>query len=125
MNTRVEELVAQLPKTKVAEVWAELEKRKEWLRGVRHCEWCGQRSADLNSHPRFVAEETAIAFAEALFARQRERPAARSQTKKQKIADELRESDVTARLVGRTDVEYGPHDSLPRGEHVANRRGPE
>lgn len=49
-------------------------------------------------------------------------PAPRSRTKKQKIADELRESDVTARLVGRTDVEYGPHDSLPRGEHVSRLR---
>ena len=50
--------------------------------------------------------------------------APRSRSKKQKIADKLRESDVTARMVGgRPDIEYGPHDTLPLGEHVANRRG--
>lgn len=51
-----------------------------------------------------------------------ERPAARSRSKKQNTADALRESDLTARLAGRDDVEYGHHDSLPRGEHVANKR---
>lgn len=49
--------------------------------------------------------------------------ASRSRSKKQKIEESLRESDLTARLAGRDDVEYGHHESLPRGEHVANRRG--
>lgn len=47
----------------------------------------------------------------------------RKVSKKQKLVDELRASDLTAQAVGgRDDVEYGLHDSLPRGEHVANRR---
>lgn len=51
--------------------------------------------------------------------------APRSRSKKQKIEDQLRESDWTAQLSGgRTDVEYGHHESLPRGEHVANLRKP-
>lgn len=49
-------------------------------------------------------------------------PALRSRSKKQKIEDQLRASDLTAQIVGRTDVEYGHHESLPRGEHVANTR---
>lgn len=49
--------------------------------------------------------------------------APRSRSKKQKIEESLRESDLTAQLSGRTDIQYGHHDSLPRGEHVANRRG--
>lgn len=46
-----------------------------------------------------------------------ERP--RSRSKKQRIEDELRESDLTAQLADRQDIIYGHHDSLPRGEHVA------
>lgn len=53
--------------------------------------------------------------------RQGDGPASRSRSKKQNIADELRRSDLTAQLAGRTDIEHGPHDSLPRGEHVARR----
>lgn len=45
----------------------------------------------------------------------------RSRSKKQKIEESLRQSDLTARLAGRDDVEYGHHESLPRGEHVARR----
>lgn len=52
-----------------------------------------------------------------------QRPAPRSRSKKQKVEEALRQSDLTARLAGRDDVEYGHHESLPRGEHVANRRG--
>lgn len=44
-------------------------------------------------------------------------------SKKQKIEDALRESDLTAQLCGgRDDVEYGHHESLPRGEHVSRLR---
>lgn len=43
-------------------------------------------------------------------------------SKKQKVEDVLRRSDLTAQIVQRDDIEYGHHDSLPRGEHVANRR---
>lgn len=121
MNERVEELVAQLPESEVSRVWAVLEKRKEWLRGVRDCEWCGKRHADLNSHPCFIAEETAIRFAEALSEYKCEKPA-RSRSKKQKVEDDLRRSDLTAQLTDRTDIEYGHHETLPRGEHVAHRR---
>lgn len=46
----------------------------------------------------------------------------RSRSKKQKIEDDLRQSDLTAQVTGRTDIEYGHFDSLPRGEHVANKR---
>lgn len=49
-----------------------------------------------------------------------ERP--RSRSKKQKAEDDLRRSDLTAQLTGRTDIEYGNHETLPRGEHVANPR---
>jgi hypothetical protein len=52
-----------------------------------------------------------------------QRPAPRSRSKKQKIEDKLRQSDLTARLTGRDDIEYGHHETLPRGEHVANRKG--
>lgn len=50
-----------------------------------------------------------------------QRPAPRSRSKKQKIEDDLRESDLTGQLAERTDILYGHHDSLPRGEHVARR----
>lgn len=40
------------------------------------------------------------------------------------LAEEaLRRSDLTAREVGRDDIEYGHHESLPRGEHVARMKG--
>lgn len=51
-------------------------------------------------------------------------PRSRTRSKKQKIEDDLRQSDLTGQLAERTDILYGHHDSLPRGEHVANRRGP-
>lgn len=50
------------------------------------------------------------------------RTGSRSRSKKQKIEDSLRQSDLTAQITGRTDIEYGHHETLPRGEHVANRR---
>ena len=46
----------------------------------------------------------------------------RTRARKQKIEDTLRESDLTAQATGRTDISYGHHESLPRGEHVANLR---
>lgn len=47
----------------------------------------------------------------------------RSRSKKQKVEDELRRSDLTAQLCGgRPEIEYGHHETLPRGEHVANKR---
>lgn len=46
-------------------------------------------------------------------------PLPRSRSKKQRIEDALRQSDLTAQLAGRDDIEYGHHESLPRGEHVA------
>jgi hypothetical protein len=49
------------------------------------------------------------------------RTVSRSRSKKQKIEDDLRKSDLTARLAGRDDVEYGHHETLPRGEHIARR----
>lgn len=48
-------------------------------------------------------------------------PLPRSRSKKQKIEDSLRQSDLTAQLAGRDNIEYGHHDSLPRGEHIARR----
>lgn len=47
-------------------------------------------------------------------------PAApRKRTKKQQIEEDLRRSDLTAQLAQRDNIEYGPHDSLPRAEHIA------
>lgn len=43
----------------------------------------------------------------------------RRQTKKDKIVQALRESDVTAKELGREDIEYGPHTDLPAGPNVA------
>lgn len=43
----------------------------------------------------------------------------RSRSKKEKTEEALRESDLTAQLAGRDNIEYGHHESLPRGEHVA------
>lgn len=42
-------------------------------------------------------------------------------SKKPKIEDQLRDSDVMAQMIGgRDDVVYGPHDALPQGgDHVA------
>lgn len=48
--------------------------------------------------------------------------AARSRSKKQRIEEELRQSDLTAQLAERDNIEYGHHESLPRGEHVARLR---
>ena len=48
----------------------------------------------------------------------------RRKSKKEQVADELRESDLTALETDRRDIEYGPHDSLPSGQHVARiKRG--
>jgi argininosuccinate lyase len=47
------------------------------------------------------------------------RAAPRSRAKKQKIEDQYRASDLTAQIVDRQDIEYGHHESVPRGEHVA------
>lgn len=41
-------------------------------------------------------------------------------SKKQEIVEELKASDLTAQMVGREDIEYGTHEQLPKGEHVAN-----
>lgn len=43
--------------------------------------------------------------------------------RKQQIAEELRASDLTAQVTGRDDIDYGHHESLPRGEHVARIKG--
>lgn len=48
--------------------------------------------------------------------------AQRPRSKKQKIEDALRESDLTAQITNRRDIEYGHHESLPRGEHVSRLR---
>jgi len=50
----------------------------------------------------------------------------RVRPRKPKIEDQLRDSDVLAKEVGRTDILYGPHDSLPQcGEHVSRlKRSP-
>lgn len=45
--------------------------------------------------------------------------APRSRSRKQKIEDALRDSDLTAQLADRQDIVYGHHDMIPRGEHVA------
>lgn len=42
--------------------------------------------------------------------------------KKIQVEEALRRSDLTGRLADRQDIEYGPHDQLPRGEHVARLR---
>lgn len=43
----------------------------------------------------------------------------RRKSRKEQIAEDLSASDLGAQMCERTDIEYGPHDSLPRGEHVA------
>ena len=43
-------------------------------------------------------------------------------SKKQQIADELAASDLGAQLAERDNIEWGHHDSLPRGEHVARMK---
>lgn len=48
-------------------------------------------------------------------------PLPRPRSKKQKIEETLRQSDLTAQLADRQDIVYGHHDSLPRGKHVANQ----
>lgn len=49
--------------------------------------------------------------------------AAQKRSKKQKIEEQLRQSDLTAQLCGgRPEIEYGHHESLPRGEHVSRPR---
>lgn len=40
-------------------------------------------------------------------------------SKKLQVEEALRRSDLTAQEVGRTDIEYGHHETLPRSEHVA------
>ena len=42
----------------------------------------------------------------------------KKKSKKIQIEEALRRSDLSAQIVNRQDIEYGPHDSLPRGEHV-------
>lgn len=43
----------------------------------------------------------------------------KKKSKKIQVEEALRLSDLTAQEVGRTDIEYGHHETLPRGEHVA------
>ena len=43
----------------------------------------------------------------------------RKKSRKVQIEEQLKRSDLTAFETGRTDIEYGHFDSLPRGEHVA------
>lgn len=40
-------------------------------------------------------------------------------SKRERDEEALRASDLTAQGAGRDDIEYGFHESLPRGEHVA------
>lgn len=47
------------------------------------------------------------------------RPQPKRKSKKIQVEEALRRSDLTGRLAERDDVEYGDHDQLPRGEHVA------
>lgn len=46
----------------------------------------------------------------------------RKKSRKVQIEEQLKRSDLTAQLSGRDDIEYGHHESLPRGEHVARLR---
>jgi hypothetical protein len=48
--------------------------------------------------------------------------AVKRKAKKIQVEEALRRSDLTGRLAERDDVEYGHHDQLPRGEHVARLR---
>jgi hypothetical protein len=43
-------------------------------------------------------------------------------SKEDRLKAELAASDLTAQVVEREDIEYGHHESIPRGEHVANSR---
>ena len=43
-------------------------------------------------------------------------------SKAEKVKEALAESDLTAQVTERDDIEYGHHESLPRGEHVVNAR---
>lgn len=47
----------------------------------------------------------------------------RRKNARQRIAEDLKASDVSAQLAGRDNIEYGPYDSLPQGgEHIARVR---
>jgi hypothetical protein len=48
----------------------------------------------------------------------------RRKSKKEQLAEDLRNSDLTAQAIGgRDDIVYGPHDSLPTcGEHVSRMK---
>jgi hypothetical protein len=43
----------------------------------------------------------------------------KKKSKKIQVEEALRRSDLTAMETGRTDIEYGHHETLPCGEHVA------
>lgn len=43
----------------------------------------------------------------------------KKQSKKDRAAEALRQSDITAQIVERDDIEYGEHTELPNGENVA------
>jgi len=49
-------------------------------------------------------------------------PQGKRKSKKVQIEEALRRSDLTAQLADRQDIEYGHHDQLPRGEHVARMK---
>lgn len=84
--------------------------------------WFDRPCADLPNW-QFIAHARAdipklIAEVRELQAQLNSKPQRKS--KKKQIEEQFRESDLTAaRSGGRPDVDYGPHDSLPRGEHVA------
>lgn len=50
------------------------------------------------------------------------RSRSRRVSKRERVAQELAASDLSAQVVERDDIEYGHHETLPRGEHVANAR---
>lgn len=82
---------------------------------LAHIETC-YRNGDDGYHAAIVPE--LIAAIRELQAQLNAKPQ-RSRSKKQRVEDELRASDLTAQTAGRQDIEYGHHDTLPRGEHVA------
>jgi hypothetical protein len=47
----------------------------------------------------------------------------KKKSKKIQIEEALKRSDLTAQSAERDDIEYGHHESLPRGEHVARLKG--
>jgi hypothetical protein len=97
-NSRRHELIEAKRSRSLSDTEAEELRELQWLAGIKR---------ELQTGPTPIEVEVI----------------GKRKSKKLQVEEALRRSDLTGTLAERDDVEYGPHDCLPRGEHVARMKG--